>query len=821
MPIIALIILLGFALRLFQLANQSFWYDEAVSLYYAAHDLPSLLNIVSNSEHPPLYFLCLHFWLRLTGRSEFSLRFLSLLFGLLLVPLTYKLGYKLFGRKVAFLSAFLSSISPFQIWYSQETRMYTMGAFFALLSAYLFFSALFAPQPAETENTSRQEKAITHLRQASSWIAYVSAGILGFYSHFYVALVLAAEGLFFLWSACGGRSGLPGKRLLTAGVAQGTMALATIPWLPFIWRQYEINATYYEGSISPLPILRSIFLSFSIGPLEEGTDMWLAAIFLIVLSLLPLSWLWQRLRRPPHHREQRQESTVWGQRSLTFLLFCLFIPILLTLILTQDRPKFAPRYLLPITPAYYILIATCLPMVEPVRRRWRIAWNLFLALVILLITATSGYSLYNYYFIEKYARDDFRSVAGYIVAHEQPDDVIILVGGHALPAFDYYYRGQVPRYPLPPGIILSLQRPITNESLSQLNEITSGHGRVWLVLWQNLEADPGNLVLNQFLAACPRLEVDRYFHGISLLLFSLETKPHFPVEPSPEYHLKANFDTKIALLGYRLSSAHPAPGETIRLTLYWQALAKMDQNYTVFVHILNQGEHIWGQMDKVPISVHYPTSKWRIGDLLQDDYDLRVLPGTPPRRYAIEIGLYLRTTMKRLPILDESGRPSGDRLLIPGIIEVRRVTPMPLEAFDIQHPAYYRMGDQITLLGYNLEPNSLIDEGVLRFTLFWLAERPIARHYLVNVQVLDQEGNVRLVRTTAPVDRQYSTTRWEQGEIVRDIYTVGPLTGLSDSEYLLQVALIDAESKEGLVVYDKEGRVLGQVIPLYRFHLKR
>ena len=78
--------------------------------------------------HPPLYYYLLHFWRGVFGSSEFALRSLSAVLGVLLVGLTFLIGRKAFSAGVGLLAAFVAAINPFQIYYSQEARMYMLLA---------------------------------------------------------------------------------------------------------------------------------------------------------------------------------------------------------------------------------------------------------------------------------------------------------------------------------------------------------------------------------------------------------------------------------------------------------------------------------------------------------------------------------------------------------------------------------------------------------------------------------------------------------------------------------------------------------------------
>jgi uncharacterized membrane protein len=116
--ILIILLLTAFALRLYRLDHQEIWGDEAHSVYVTS--LPLLSTVSPRIEtNPPLYHLLLYFWVRLTGSSVFALRFLSLVLGVLTVPLVYRLARLAFGVPVGLLAALLCAISPFQVYYSQ------------------------------------------------------------------------------------------------------------------------------------------------------------------------------------------------------------------------------------------------------------------------------------------------------------------------------------------------------------------------------------------------------------------------------------------------------------------------------------------------------------------------------------------------------------------------------------------------------------------------------------------------------------------------------------------------------------------------------
>ena len=122
---LALILLLGLGLRLWRI-DAALWYDEAFSAWLARLPLTSLVEAALGDVHPPLYYLILA-GVTWPGHSEAALRLPSLLAGLGLIWLVYRLALALGqSRNTALVAALLCAISPFQVYYSQEARPYAL-----------------------------------------------------------------------------------------------------------------------------------------------------------------------------------------------------------------------------------------------------------------------------------------------------------------------------------------------------------------------------------------------------------------------------------------------------------------------------------------------------------------------------------------------------------------------------------------------------------------------------------------------------------------------------------------------------------------------
>jgi mannosyltransferase len=643
-------VFLAFTLRSARLGHQSFWYDEGQSYYFAHQDsLGAMLGVISDSDHPPLYFILLYLWMSVAGRSEFTLRFTALFWSVLLVPLVYLLGRRAFGTKEGMLAALLMAISPFHVWYAQEARMYTLATFLGLLSSYLLLLAL--------------QKG-----RRSLWLAYTLAALAAPYAHLYACFVLLFQGLFTMLWAWRSRPKVPFLRAWL--LSQVGIGLGFLPWVGIVLREYASNATYWPGILDLKRFLLDTVIAFSSGltlPLDRAG--WTATAFLLALGVGCASLAFRRSE--PRSRWQ----------GVSLVLLYLMVPTLAALLVSYRHPKYAPRYLLLVTPAYYLLAARGLAALRVPRR-----WAGLAVILFTVIFVGAVQSLHNNYFVEEYARDDFRAVLGYIEANAWEDDAVIIVGGHAYPILDYYNRSGLAAYPIPPRLVASVEQPVNRRLVVEtLNEVVAHHRRVWLILWQERLADPARLVLNELVSNTLRLGVGAEFHDPALLLFSLEDKPHFSVEPPVQCPVTVDFADNMQLAGYELTKGQWLrdsrqrelaatqveveelvfePGETIYLALYWRTRGAVEGDYTAFTHLLTQDGTLYGGWDRQLGGEFYPSSQWPVGDTLREEYPLIISPEAPPGRYQIEVGLYLPATMERLPVLDENGQPVENGVLL-------------------------------------------------------------------------------------------------------------------------------------------------------------
>ncbi len=138
--------------------------------------------------------------------------------------------------------------------------------------------------------------------------------------------------------------------------------------------------------------------------------------------------------------------------------------------------------------------------------------------------------------------------------------------------------------------------------------------------------------------------------------------------PMPQHPLSRQLGDAVRLLGYDLNverSNVPTFQRSLDLTLYWQAIAPIPEEYTVFTHLLDPSGQVLSQADAPPAGGSYPTAAWDTGEIILDRYTLPVGRDAPGGPYTVEIGMYLPATGVRLPVFDEQGnRLPDDRVLL-------------------------------------------------------------------------------------------------------------------------------------------------------------
>ena len=217
------IVALAALARFATLDQQSFWYDEAVTVGLVRMDFGDMLDRIPDSEStPPLYYVVGWVWGEVFGTGEIGLRSLSALCGTAFVPVAYAVGARAVGVRVGLVAAALAAVNPLLVWYSQEARAYALLVLVGGLS-FLFFIRLLTGDPRR--------------RTLVLW-AVVSA--LALATHYFAAFLVAIEAVWLLAAAANRRP---------VAVAAAALAAVEVAHLPLLLHQRSLNLADFIDEI--------------------------------------------------------------------------------------------------------------------------------------------------------------------------------------------------------------------------------------------------------------------------------------------------------------------------------------------------------------------------------------------------------------------------------------------------------------------------------------------------------------------------------------------------------------------------------------------
>jgi hypothetical protein len=127
----------------------------------------------------------------------------------------------------------------------------------------------------------------------------------------------------------------------------------------------------------------------------------------------------------------------------------------------------------------------------------------------------------------------------------------------------------------------------------------------------------------------------------------------------------------VALLGYDLPANQAQAGDSVPVTLYWKAQAPLHVNLRVFIHLIGPDGQLWGQSDKEN-PADFPTSRWPLDHYVRDEHAAQLRPDAPAGQYQVIVGLWNGDTGQRMHVLDASGQPASDGIVLSDSFTVSR-----------------------------------------------------------------------------------------------------------------------------------------------------
>ncbi len=420
--LVIFLVLLAAGTRLYRIEAESVYFDEYGSLVFL-DDAENVLDFLSDNRTydpamTPAYFICQYFWYHYVSSSIVGVRLLTVLFGLLMIPLLYCFGRDLYGKTAGGVAALCLALSPVHIYYSQEIKNYELFALAALLSTYTFYRLL--------QHSSRRW-----------WVLHLMANLLLFWSHLFGIVLIATEGLYLccfywrrvrpvsLWIITNGILAIP--LLIFASTVRYPPA-SEAPWMvaprlrDFFADLFLDDAISRLGQIRPFMSTWAQFLPddwawFIAYRLCDVFDFALLVLFLISMISLALvsSGVWKRA-----------DKTVFFRHYVLLVLWFALPITILAIISHLWRPCMWARYTIYACMAMYLIVGGSIAALP---RRWM---KIGAAGLVFLLFAYQAMLV-----LHGPSREDWQSVARLIRQEAAPQDIILVENALWMKVFAY------------------------------------------------------------------------------------------------------------------------------------------------------------------------------------------------------------------------------------------------------------------------------------------------------------------------------------------------------------------------------------------------
>ncbi|MDF1515424.1 MAG: hypothetical protein P1S60_16560, partial [Anaerolineae bacterium] len=270
--------------------------------------------------------------------------------------------------------------------------------------------------------------------------------------------------------------------------------------------------------------------------------------------------------------------------------------------------------------------------------------------------------------------------------------------------------------------------------------------------------------------------------SLPLVIMPVYRPPTLQIADPPEPYIR-EFGGILRLNGFEIHNDFVQPGSFLKLTLYWEALKPSTMDYSIFIHVLGEGERILAQRDSFPGHGLIPTTFLSPGMQWKETHDI-ALPALvyAPDIFSLGLGLYNTQTGERLPVSNKTGDYQGDLVHFGSGIITRPESIIPNEINLL-------FGDGIGLQGYKLNQLIFYQGQQPEIQLYWKAQAIIDDDYTVSVQLIDEEWNKAGQIDNQPMNGSVPTSTWVPGQEYVETRTI-PLDPESHPGYYdLRIAI--------------------------------
>ncbi len=790
---LVMVLLLAFAIRTIALDQSDLWLDEAISFFIGAKPPLEIVTYTSSQlfEHPPGYYLLLHFWMRLVGTEEFGLRFLSVFGGMLAVALSVALARRWFrGRKetkrpavLALLVALLMAFQPMAVHVGREVRMYAWMMPLALLTVHAL------------------DRAFLRNRWRD-WGLFVVSISVPVTFHYMAAFFVAAYALFVVlfW-----RSLPEGKRRLAA-------ILAVIGGLAAVWilAQAGPRATLQNVLVERLQqpqvmsSLLPVFTQWVLG--NRGYYIaTLPAVLLATVAWAPVVIGIAGMTRGLSHSLFSGENRAGGLGQKRGVLRGLIILLLAVPPLLRSAIHLLPnaRHSAMMTGVFVLSAALGILVIS---RRSRIAG----VLMVLALLGLDGFVLVQE--LRDLGRP-FSRPLDYIQERARDSEPVVYTHPFDWPQNLYYNQRNLTAYYIPEA-----QQPITEEAAGvRAADLLARSPSAWLILYPSvLEPERVERAFNAVAFPTEKVwfpggrGVTRYFSAYSSGSEAVQLE---------DYPGGLVWDNLIRLNRWAASGQVVSAGDALRLQFEWQRIAAAPQPGLIVLTLVGPDGAIWTKRVAAPCNGLCPASGWT-DQPVSERQALYVPTDVPPGTYQVRIAW---TTEQGVPILGRveaasaatspaetsplagtssgstdsprsetvagTDAPQDDLLLL--TLEVTEPSVGEARSAPLSKPLNSAAGPGLTLLGADFAAPSLRAGQALAIPMQWrVTDRQPALD--ARLTLASHKRQVQIVQTLG--SGWYATTDWLPGRTIRTQSRFVIPGDLPAGEYRATLSVIEADT---------------------------
>jgi mannosyltransferase len=574
-----------FALRLYHLGASDLTFDESASAFISGKPYLEMLRYLLSAFHelPPGYYVLLRAWDWVAGRGEFALRYPSVMSGVLAVVLTWRLGRRGLGTGTGLVAALLLALQPFQFYYSQDARPYTLMMVEALLMVYCF-------------DRLCREPALRW------WLAFGLIGAVAVLTHYFMVFVIAALAAYLVLEARVHRRVAP---VWFGGLA--AVSAVILIWLitsragRLVVR--TLSGFTFDGLLARLSPARTMLTDVMFGALAHPSPAWIALMAGLVLIGLAvaLACPWRTLR----------PGGAW------LLPAWLIIPIVL---LTAVPERLEARYNAAIVPAFSLTLALVVTWL------WQRKITRPLALLTLgVLLCLQVNSLMPMLGVIK---SDYGHVVAYLNRYARPGDSLVFNGDWQWVQQLYYpAEAYLPRFELPPRTPPGLD---PDQARPELERALATSQRIWVLPAAVGETDPKRFVagwLNE------HAYLTSEYHELSLYYVDQSSALPTPLNPPIKW------GDWIELAAVRWARNQTVPGEPLLLDLNWRVLRAPERDPRISIGLADRNGGVWYSTQIAPGLFYAPSQTWQAGQQITTRIGIPVPIGTPPGEFAVRVNV--------------------------------------------------------------------------------------------------------------------------------------------------------------------------------------